>query len=344
MRILHLLKSDKFSGAENVALTIMNLFPKEEMIYASPDGPIRKVVEDAGQQFYALHSSNVSSVKAAIADLKPDIIHAHDFSMATNAAFAAGNIPVFAHLHNNPPWLGKIHPKSVMFAFALSRIRHVISVSESVQQEYLFGNLMNEKITVLENFVDVERVQKLAQTPCRCKTTDLVFLGRLTQPKQPIVFCEIVNQVQKKLPKITARMIGDGELKEDVKSYIERNDLNGTIELVGFQANPYPYLQHGKIMVMPSAWEGFGLAAVEALSLGIPVLCSGVGGLKSIIDASCGSICLQTQKYVDSILQLLSAETDWDQINRNCRTRAKKFADKDHYKETLQKIYNGVQG
>ena len=45
MRVLHLLKSDKFSGAENVVLTIMNLFPEEEMIYASPDGPIRKVVE-----------------------------------------------------------------------------------------------------------------------------------------------------------------------------------------------------------------------------------------------------------------------------------------------------------
>ena len=48
MRVLHLLKSTKYSGAENVVLTIMSLFPEAEMIYASPDGPIRKVVEDRG--------------------------------------------------------------------------------------------------------------------------------------------------------------------------------------------------------------------------------------------------------------------------------------------------------
>ena len=46
MRVLHLLKSNKYSGAENVVLTIMDACPDIEMIYASTDGPIRKVVED----------------------------------------------------------------------------------------------------------------------------------------------------------------------------------------------------------------------------------------------------------------------------------------------------------
>ena len=50
------------------------------------------------------------------------------------------------------------------------------------------------------------------------------------------------------------------------------------------QSNPYPYLNAGKVMVMPSAWEGFGLAAVEGMCLGKPVVCSGVGGLADIVD------------------------------------------------------------
>lgn len=45
MRVLHLLKSTKYSGAENVVLTIMSALPGSRVIYASPDGPIRKVVE-----------------------------------------------------------------------------------------------------------------------------------------------------------------------------------------------------------------------------------------------------------------------------------------------------------
>ncbi|WP_270913667.1 glycosyltransferase [Allofournierella sp. CML151] len=342
MRILHLLKSDKFSGAENVVLTIMNLFLEEEMIYASPDGPIRKVVEEAGHRFYALESSKMGSVKKAITELKPDVIHAHDFNMATNAAWAAGKTPVIAHLHNNPPWLGKIHPKSMMFALALPRIQQVISVSESVQKEYLFGWLMNGKNTVLGNFVDVERVRRMAQEPCTCGDVDLVFLGRLSAPKRPLLFCEIVKQVKEKIPGVTARMIGDGELAGEVRSYLSENDLQDTIELVGFQSNPYTYLKCGKIMVMPSAWEGFGLAAVEALSLGLPVLCSGVGGLKNIVNESCGGICSEKSQYEESIFKLLNGEVDWDQIKKNCCVRANVFSDKQSYKEILKKVYSGA--
>lgn len=145
MRVLHLLKSTKYSGAENVVLTIMSLFPEAEMIYASPDGPIRKVVEARGQKFYPLENTSVGAVRKAIRDLKPDLIHAHDFSMATCAAWAAGKTPVVAHFHNNPLWLKKICPQSVALALSLPRIRNVISVSNSIEAEYIFRGLLKQK-------------------------------------------------------------------------------------------------------------------------------------------------------------------------------------------------------
>ena len=339
MRILHLLKSDKFSGAENVVLTIMNLFPEEEMIYASPDGPIRQVVEDAGHQFYALESSKISSVKKAIAELKPDIIHAHDFGMATNAAWAAGKTPVIAHLHNNPPWLGKIHPKSVMFALALPRIQQVISVSESVQKEYLFGRLMNGKNTVLGNFVDVERVRRMAQEPCTCGDVDLVFLGRLSTPKNPNAFCRIIKEVTIKIPDVRAVMIGDGDLREEIEQYIYENSLENNIKLVGFQKNPYPYLKKARIAIMPSIWEGFGLAAVEALSLGLPVLCSGVGGLANIVTEECGKICNSTNDYVMEIEKLISNIEVYNEKSINAKRRSEDYSNMEEYRMKLKNIY-----
>ena len=339
MRILHLLKSDKFSGAENVVLTIMNLFPEEEMIYASPDGPIRQVVEEAGHRFYALESSKVGSVKKAIAELKPDIIHAHDFGMATNAAWAAGKIPVIAHLHNNPPWLGEIQPKSVMFALALPRIQQVISVSESVQKEYLFGRLMNGKNTVLGNFVDVERVRRMAQEPCTCGDVDLVFLGRLSTPKNPNAFCRIIKEVTIKIPDVRAIMIGDGDLREEIEQYIYENSLGNNIKLVGFQKNPYPYLKKARIAIMPSIWEGFGLAAVEALSLGLPVLCSGVGGLANIVTEECGKICNCTNDYVMEIEKLISNTEVYNEKSINAKRRSEDYSNMEEYRMKLKNIY-----
>ena len=81
MRVLHLLKSNKYSGAENVVLTIMDACPDIEMIYASTDGPIRKVVEDRGHRFYPLEETSVRMVKKAVGELQPDIIPAQQSTM-----------------------------------------------------------------------------------------------------------------------------------------------------------------------------------------------------------------------------------------------------------------------
>ena len=339
MRILHLLKSNKYSGAENVVLTIMDVCSDMDVIYASPNGPIREVVESRGHKFYPLNAPSIREVKKAVSELQPDIIHAHDFTMASTAAWAAGNIPVVAHLHNNPPWLKKICPKSVVFAFALPRIQQVISVSKAVEEEYIFRGLMKNKNIVIGNVVDAEDVHQKAREKSDCKPVDLVYLGRMSLPKNPLEFCKIVCEVKSLFPNITARMIGDGELMPQVKEYICDHGLEGVIELVGFQSNPYPYLNAGKIMVMPSIWEGFGLAAVEGMCLGKPVVCSGVGGLDDIIDSTCGAKCSSTEEYVREIVELLQDEVQYTRAATNAAQKSKRYVNMKKYANEIRTIY-----
>jgi len=339
MRILHLLKSNKYSGAENVVLTIMDVCSDMDMVYASPDGSIREVVQSRGHEFYPLNRPTIREVKKAIRELHPDVIHAHDFTMASTAAWAAGDIPVVAHLHNNPPWLKKICPRSVVFAFALSRIRQVISVSKAVEGEYIFRGLMKNKNTVIGNVVDAEKVWRKALEKANIKQVKLVFLGRQTPPKCPLLFCQIVEEVKKTLPDITARMIGDGELMPQVKEYIHQNHLERNIELVGFQSNPYPYLNAGEIMVMPSAWEGFGLAAVEGMCLGKPVVCSGVGGLNDIVDSTCGAKCSSMEEYAHAIIELLQDDVRYTSAAANAVLKSKRYVDMKKYADEIRRVY-----
>lgn len=342
MRVLHLLKSNKYSGAENVVLTIMDACPDIEMIYASTDGPIRKVVEDRGHRFYPLEETSVRMVKKAVGELQPDIIHAHDFTMASTAAWAAGDIPVIAHLHNNPPWLKKVGVKSIVFALALPKIRQVISVSKAVEDEYIFRGLMKNKNTVIGNVVDAEDVRQKAREKSDCKPVDLVYLGRMSLPKNPLEFCKIVCEVKRLFPNITARMIGDGELTPQVKNYIQEHELEHNIELVGFQSNPYPYLNAGKIMVMPSAWEGFGLAAVEGMCLGKPVVCSGVGGLADIVDETCGAVCKTIDEYCSAILKLLQDENAYCRCSANAVGKSMQYTDMQRYTVAIKSIYEST--
>lgn len=339
MKVLHLLKSDKFSGAENVVLTIMDSLKDIDMVYASMDGPIRQVVESRGFCFYPLEAPSVSAVKKAIDEIQPDVIHAHDFSMATIAAWGAGKIPVVAHLHNNPLWLRKPSLQSIALALALSRIRYIISVSNAIEDEYIFRSLFAEKNIVISNVVDAENVINRSLELCDVRKTDLVFLGRLTAQKCPLLFCQIVNEIRKIVPGITARMIGDGELRTEVENYIENNCLSANIELVGFQSNPYPQLNAGGIMVMPSAWEGFGLAAVEGLCLGKPIVCSGVGGLADIIDDSCGAKCQSIDEYRNAILRLLQDERMYQNVSKGARMRSKEYTNVKCYAEKIRNVY-----
>lgn len=343
MKILHLLKSDRFSGAESVALTIMDLFPEAETIYASADGPIRRVVEQRGHRFYALQDTSAKGVRAAVEELQPDLIHAHDFSMASSAAWSTGTIPVVAHLHNNPPWLKKPHPKSLVFALSLPKIRQVISVSSSVEEEYLFRALLKGKNTVVGNVVDAEHVKHCAEEPCAAAPVDLVFLGRLCEPKNPLMFCRIVNEVKKCYPNVSARMIGDGELRSQVETYLRESGLEQAVELVGFQSNPYQYLTKSRIMLMPSSWEGFGLAAVEGLLLGKPVLCSGAGGLKDIVDESCGAICTTEVEYAAAVDKILQSDV-YTVISQNAVERSRKFTDLVAYKNKIENVYDMALG
>lgn len=90
---------------------------------------------------------------------------------------------------------------------------------------------------------------------------------------------------------ISIAVVGKGDMFEWFENQVKTYHLQENIDLYGFLENPYPILNASKIMILPSKWEGYGLVAVEALSLGVPVVCSGAGGLKNIVNDRCGKIC-----------------------------------------------------
>lgn len=345
MRVLHLLKSTTYSGAENVVISIMKHSAGIEMAYVSPDGPIREVVEENYLTFLPIKKASIKEIKRVVRIWKPDVIHAHDFGMSTLAAMGIADIPVVAHLHCNPTWARKPTPKTILFLLASYRMKRIITVSESVEKEFFLSSVFSKKVTVLPNVVDGEEIRRKAQESISdaIDSVDLVFLGRMFAPKNPLMFCDIVRQVKEKIPSVSAMMIGDGELYEDVKAYIEDNELTNTIRLVGFQKNPYPYLNKGKILVMPSIYEGFGLAAVEAMCLGKPVICSNVGGLKCIIDGNNGTVCTRINEFVVKIQDLLSDRMKYAQFSRCAYNRSKEYCGYDRYIDLLTQIYYGGQ-
>ena len=95
--VLHLLNSNKFSGAEHVVVNIIKNMPiSVESIYCSPDGPIREKLSSSGVTFESVNAKflTVKEVKSIILKVKPDIIHAHDFTAGIIASLTCTRIPI----------------------------------------------------------------------------------------------------------------------------------------------------------------------------------------------------------------------------------------------------------
>ena len=164
---------------------------------------------------------------------------------------------------------------------------------------------------------------------------DIGIVGRICEQKDPIRFLNIINQYNKKYHNIKAVMIGaDGGLLEKCKKLIELYDID--VDIVGFQSNPYKYINACKIILMPSKWEGFGLTAVESMSIGKPVLGSPVGGLKDVLN-NIYLLCEKDDDYCLRINTLLTNNDKYKEYSDYCTKQAEKFSNTTEYVEIIEK-------
>lgn len=348
LRIMHVLSMPTYSGAEKVAITIINSMKRDiEGIYVSPDGSISKIVRENGIVHYSVNKITFSSIKKAIYDIKPNIIHAHDYRASVVCSVVAGKVPMVCHLHNNCPWMKKINLKTLVFVSTCFRYKKILTVSSSIMNEFIFGRLLRNKTSVIGNPFDVTDITKKANdVPVELEIKDLeidiIFLGRLTLQKNPMFFLEIIKSIKNKKKNLKVAMIGEGELKSEVKSKITKYGLDKCVTLYGFQKNPYPYIKAAKILCIPSLWEGFGLVAIEALALGKPVLAAPVGGLTEIVDDSCGKLCVKKEEYVIEVIKLLNDQKEYEKKSYAAFFRAKKLNNLDDYKIDILECYKQI--
>ena len=345
MRIMHVLNSNSFSGAENVAVTIINHLEKEgyESIYVSLDGPINNILAQKNIKFFPIKKMNIYYLKKAIKFLRPDVIHAHDFTTSVMAALSEKKIPIISHLHHNAPWIKTRCLKSWIYSKVAKNFSKILLVSMSIYNEYYYKKNISSKILVVSNPIFVKEIKNKVDNIETDKKIDVTFLGRITDAKNPFLFVDIIEKVKERIGSIKVNMIGSGELLDDVKSYISCKNLKDDIKCFGFLENPYTELCKSKILCMPSKWEGFGLVAIESLSFGIPVVCSNVGGLPSIVNDKCGKLCFNFDEYVDEIERLLTDKDYYLNKTKNAFQQAGMLDNGSKYMENIKDIYSNCK-
>lgn len=341
-RILHILSSNELAGAENVAINIINnTSDTYQCAYASPDGGIRKILSASDIDYIPLDKFNVSQLKKVISLWKPDIIHAHDFKATVKCLVASMIIPVVSHIHQNPNWLKRVNPYSIMFFLACYKIKQIVVVSADIKESTYLSTFFTSKTTVLRNIVDINRIKEKSYRAIE-DNYDLAFIGRLDRIKNPLRFISIVAKVKDVIPNLRVVMLGEGPQERECKEYIVKNGLELVVDLKGFLANPYPQLARSKILVMTSLSEGLPVVAIEALALEKPIIVPQLDGMQYIVNTSCGYICTSEEEFVSRIIYLLKSEQTYREMSIAAAKRAVELCDLTLYRKNLEQVYQSV--
>jgi L-malate glycosyltransferase len=160
-------------------------------------------------------------------------------------------------------------------------------------------------IDVISNFVDTQTYQPLAR-PARGRRL-LVHSSNFRPVKRVDEVVRVFHAVQQRVP-CELVLIGDGPERSKVERLVHQLNLTSSVRFLGKQLHFAQVLAEADVFVLPSETESFGLAALEALASGVPVVASDVGGLPEVVrHEETGFLVAfgDTQRMTEAIVRLL---------------------------------------
>lgn len=231
-----------------------------------------------------------------------DVVHAHYAIPHAAAAYLARQIlsstsdgpapKVITTLHGTDITLLGSDPSYMeTVAFCINASDGVTAVSESLRQQTRRELPVHTDIRVIYNFLQCDVYRRLpdaALRECYCPARQferlVVHVSNFRAVKRVPVVVDVFARIRKQ---VNARLllVGDGPDLPRVQRRIHDLGLRSEVEILGEQEQLVPLLSEADLFLLPSSQESFGLAALEAMACGVPVIASRVGGLPEVIDS-----------------------------------------------------------
>lgn len=150
----------------------------------------------------------------------------------------------------------------------------------------------------------------------------IITVGRLVPEKGFHMLIKVLSNLKKNIPNFNAIIIGSGPEKNMLLNLINKLELNDNIQIIENETNVYKYLNFSSIFVVTSLTESFGLAMLEALSIGIPVVAFDAGdGPKNLIVNNFNGFLVKFGDLTNLKLKILEIlemnDNEWKQYSNN---------------------------
>jgi len=342
MKVLHVLNSRIYSGAEKVASQIIKDFEDEmTLAYCSPESEmVAGMLAEQNIRHITVKNLLPWNLKKVLRQEQPDLIHAHDMRATLMAALCCGKTPIISHIHNNAFDARGLTLKSIGYLYGGFRAKKIIWVSNSAFEGYFFHSLFRKKSIVLYNIIDEQQILAKKEKDPQNYDYDMIFLGRLTYPKNPQRLMKLCKILKDKQPDIKIAIVGTGELDEETMALAKKLELGETVQFLGFQSNPMKMVADSKVMILTSLWEGTPMCALESMALGTPVVSTPTDGMKDLIDDGIsGYLATEDEVLAEKVLKIVNDPEHRAYLSENIKKKFAQVNDAPGYKRTIAECY-----
>ncbi len=294
-----------------------------EVRLISTEPPVRMSHFQAGLAFHAVRTpgyplfrepqyllSLASRIVEVTREHGLDIIHAHYAIPHATAAYLARQIlaaggeearspRIITTLHGTDVTLIGSDPSYLeTAAFSIDQSDGVTTVSESLRDDTYRQLPVRAEIEVIPNFLDCERHQRVADQQLleRYRGSDpatrlVIHVSNFRPVKRTDVVVELFRRIRERMP-ARLLLVGDGPDLPSACRRARNLGLAADVEALGEQELVVPLLSIADLFLLPSSEESFGVAALESMACGTPVVASRVGGLPEVmVNGESGMLC-----------------------------------------------------
>ncbi len=297
MKILYIITKSELGGAQTHVADLCRHFSVSEnqiAVLTDRTGWLTEEMDKLGVKVYLNeffgNSFNPVRVlralfrtKKVVDEFSPDLIHCH-----SSAAGFFGRLVVrgkIRTLYTAHGWGFNVGVSSIQKWVAIVVERWMARYTEKIicVADFVRDLGLKYKIAPAEKMVVIRNGVKVPDVGGRRndEMVKIVFVGRLAPPKRPIDLLEALRGLPENvLHRVSVKLVGVGPQFGELKKYIEDNDLKEVV-LPGplFPDQVDQVLANADIFVLPTDWEGLPYTILEAMSHGLPVISSGVGGI-----------------------------------------------------------------
>ena len=300
MRILHLINSLEYGGAEFLVTRLIR-----ESVRRGEDAAVavlrrcgsdlEREMEQAGRlrslDAACAYSPRLAPALRKLIGTDWDVVHVHLFPAQLWASFAAKgrseNVPLVTTEHStlNRRRRPVLRPLDRWMYRRFAAVACIsVAVAESLRA---WVPEIERRITVIPNGVDVEAIADAVPADRRdlvpgCRGAVVLCVGRFEAPKDYATVLRAMTGV----PEAHLLLVGDGPDRPAMQALAERLGLQGRAHFPGRRRDVPGILKAADVFVQSSKWEGFGLAALEAMAAGVPVVASRVPGLAQLVEGA----------------------------------------------------------